>query len=169
LDLLKTVFWLSFLITAGGLDFISKTFSLCKPAKKYELSDFMEWMDMVYSYLAMVDYPFAANFLEPLPAWPVKGLFYFDYLRQRLYVYSQLCILVPFFNLITAGSLDFLTKTFSLCKPVENKYDLSDVLDWLASVYVDLAMVDYPYAASFLEPLPGWPVKVCFSTFAFAV
>ncbi|KAK7503717.1 hypothetical protein BaRGS_00004840 [Batillaria attramentaria] len=58
-----------------------------------------------------------------------------------------------------AGGLDFLSQTFSLCKPLTSKYDLFDMMDWLANVYVNLAMVDYPYPASFLEPLPGWPVK----------
>ena len=62
--------------------------------------------------------------------------------------------------LSTAGGLDFISKTFSLCKPIEDKYALSDMLDWLAGIYGNLAMVDYPYAASFLEPLPAWPVKV---------
>ena len=62
--------------------------------------------------------------------------------------------------LSTAGGLDFISKTFSLCKPIEDKYALSDMLDWLAGIYSNLAMVDYPYAASFLEPLPAWPVKV---------
>ena len=61
---------------------------------------------------------------------------------------------------LTAGNLTFLSNTFSLCKPVEDKYALSDMLDWLAVIIGKVAMVNYPYPASFLQPLPAWPVTV---------
>lgn len=38
-----------------------------------QLSD---WLDSAYSYLAMVDYPYASNFLMPLPAYPIKEVFF---------------------------------------------------------------------------------------------
>jgi len=31
--------------------------------------------------------------------------------------------------------------------------------DWLQNTFFDIAMVDYPYPASFLEPLPAWPIN----------
>lgn len=68
-------------------------------------------------------------------------------------------IFLPFCH-CAAGGLEFLTSSFSLCKPLESKYDLEDLMNWLVDIYGNLAMVDYPYPASFLEPLPAWPVKV---------
>jgi lysosomal Pro-X carboxypeptidase len=35
----------------------------------WELED---WLSSAYSYLAMVDYPFASDFLMPLPAYPIR-------------------------------------------------------------------------------------------------
>lgn len=56
----------------------------------------------------------------------------------------------------------FLTNTLKLCKPLTSMKNISDLKDWLYNTYGNLAMVDYPYPATFLEPLPGWPIKeVC--------
>lgn len=52
-----------------------------------------------------------------------------------------------------------LTKTFHFCQKLENTDDLSN---WLESAYSYLAMVNYPYPANFMMPLPGNPIKeVC--------
>jgi lysosomal Pro-X carboxypeptidase len=60
----------------------------------------------------------------------------------------------------SASGLETLTKSLTLCKPLLSETDVSQLKDWLAETWVNLAMVDYPYAASFLEPLPAWPIKV---------
>ncbi|XP_020597700.1 lysosomal Pro-X carboxypeptidase [Phalaenopsis equestris] len=53
-----------------GLVKLSRKFRLCKELNNtQQLSD---WLDSAYSYLAMVDYPYASNFLMPLPAYPIK-------------------------------------------------------------------------------------------------
>jgi lysosomal Pro-X carboxypeptidase len=53
-----------------------------------------------------------------------------------------------------------LATAFRLCEPLKDGDQLSD---WLEAVYFNLAMVDYPYPSSFLEPLPGWPIEqFCF-------
>lgn len=48
----------------------------------------------------------------------------------------------------------------SLCDPVRSQVDVLKVKYWLAETWFNLAMVDYPYPANFLEPLPGFPIKV---------
>ncbi|KAJ8028035.1 Lysosomal Pro-X carboxypeptidase [Holothuria leucospilota] len=53
----------------------------------------------------------------------------------------------------------------SLCDPLPSKEDVQQVKDWLAETWFNLAMVDYPYPANFLEPLPGFPIKVVCSKF----
>lgn len=55
-----------------------------------------------------------------------------------------------------------ITNIFHLCKPLKNEDDVYHFRDWLSETWVNLAMVNYPYPASFLEPLPAWPIKaVC--------
>ncbi|KAI8799105.1 lysosomal Pro-X carboxypeptidase isoform X1 [Biomphalaria glabrata] len=61
------------------------------------------------------------------------------------------------------GGYQFITETFGLCSPLTSKYDLQPFMAFLVDMYVNLAMVNYPYPASFLADLPGWPVKVACS------
>ena len=53
-----------------------------------------------------------------------------------------------------------MTKAFSLCTPLLNDRDVARFKNWMASNYDYMSMVDYPYAADFLAPLPGNPIKV---------
>ncbi|CAG9768709.1 unnamed protein product [Ceutorhynchus assimilis] len=48
---------------------------------------------------------------------------------------------------------------FKLCKTLGNEDDVGKFIDSLEEIYVNLAMLNYPYATSFLAPLPGNPVK----------
>jgi len=55
-----------------------------------------------------------------------------------------------------------LGKMFKLCKPLVGFNDVYMLNNYLSEVWVNLAMVDYPYPASFLENLPAHPIKeVC--------
>ncbi|KAJ3696160.1 hypothetical protein LUZ60_001537 [Juncus effusus] len=57
------------------------------------------------------------------------------------------------------NGLSKLTKTFQICNTLNNTDEL---IDWIDSAYSYLAMANYPYAANFLMPLPGNPIKeVC--------
>ena len=62
-----------------------------------------------------------------------------------------------------AEGLAKLTSIFKTCKPLSSKDDAAVLKGWLNNVYGNLAMADYPYPASFLAPLPAWPIKVCSS------
>lgn len=54
----------------GGLQNLTDKFSLCSQLNY--TSELEDWMYSAYSYLAMVNYPYAADFVEPLPAFPIK-------------------------------------------------------------------------------------------------
>ncbi|XP_033743096.1 lysosomal Pro-X carboxypeptidase-like [Pecten maximus] len=55
-----------------------------------------------------------------------------------------------------------LSTSFDLCALLNTSADTDALKSWLVDIMFNLAMVDYPYPASFLEPLPGWPIKaVC--------
>ncbi|KAK9921383.1 hypothetical protein M0R45_029894 [Rubus argutus] len=56
----------------GGLDLLRKSFKICK---NYISADYLEsWLSTAYIYTAMTDYPTSSNFLNPLPAFPVKQM-----------------------------------------------------------------------------------------------
>uniref|UniRef100_A0A6Q2WZW4 Lysosomal Pro-X carboxypeptidase n=1 Tax=Esox lucius TaxID=8010 RepID=A0A6Q2WZW4_ESOLU len=58
--------------TDSGLRWLSSEFSLCSPLKKTDVAGFKAWLQETWVNLAMVDYPYEANFLQPLPRWPVQ-------------------------------------------------------------------------------------------------
>ena len=49
---------------------------------------------------------------------------------------------------------------FELCDDI---LDVNVLIDWFTAIFGNLAMVNYPYPTSFLEPLPAWPVSVACS------
>jgi len=60
------------------------------------------------------------------------------------------------------SGLDWLEDAWQLCHPV-NGSDLQSLREWLSNMYTNYAMIDYPYPANFLSPLPAFPVKVACS------
>lgn len=62
--------------------------------------------------------------------------------------------------LISAEGKSWLSEQWKLCSPLEADSDVTILKNWLAEIYVDLAMINYPYPANFLTPLPGYPIKV---------
>ncbi|XP_077632324.1 lysosomal Pro-X carboxypeptidase isoform X1 [Crocuta crocuta] len=59
--------------TGGGLDWLSEAFHLCTPLRNSrDVQHLKGWISETWINLAMVDYPYESNFLQPLPAWPIK-------------------------------------------------------------------------------------------------
>ncbi|CAG9817007.1 unnamed protein product [Phaedon cochleariae] len=55
-----------------------------------------------------------------------------------------------------------LTKLWNFCTPLKTSDDIDTLVDWLTNIYVNVAMVNYPYPTSFLADLPAYPVRaVC--------
>ena len=58
--------------------------------------------------------------------------------------------------------LKWISDTFHMCKPFTKKEEVKELKDYLADVWTNMAMMNYPYPTSFLKPLPGFPVTVRF-------
>ncbi|XP_028855891.1 lysosomal Pro-X carboxypeptidase-like [Denticeps clupeoides] len=56
----------------------------------------------------------------------------------------------------TDEGLRWLAAEFGLCSPLSRGDGLKS---WLQETWGNLAMVNYPYGADFLQPLPAWPVQ----------
>ncbi|VDP20454.1 unnamed protein product [Schistosoma margrebowiei] len=53
-----------------------------------------------------------------------------------------------------------LSNDLRLCKPIQNDFEFYWVLKWARNAFVMMAMLDYPYKASFMASLPANPVNV---------
>lgn len=53
-----------------------------------------------------------------------------------------------------------LSSTFRLCSPMTQKSEVSHLYGWIRNAFTYQAMLDYPYATSFIGHLPGYPVNV---------
>ena len=70
--------------------------------------------------------------------------------------------LLELFN--TKEGRDTIEKVFNLCPGQMSKQFLEkNVVAWARNAFTLLAMVDYPYPASFLAVLPGYPVNLACS------
>lgn len=61
---------------------------------------------------------------------------------------------------------DSLTNVFHLCTPLTNTSTTLDLYNWISTAYSYMAMADYPYPATFLGPMPSYPVSVAASFFS---
>ncbi|KAH8317821.1 hypothetical protein KR074_011168, partial [Drosophila pseudoananassae] len=64
--------------TEAGKKQISDAFNLCSPIKSdADLKKFLDYVEEIYSNLAMVNYPYNSSFLAPLPAFPVRQVCFY--------------------------------------------------------------------------------------------
>lgn len=56
----------------------------------------------------------------------------------------------------------WLSEKWKMCSTLSTDGDVFKLKDWISELLVNLAMVNYPYPANFLAPLPGNPIKVKF-------
>ncbi|KAH8282704.1 hypothetical protein KR054_009227, partial [Drosophila jambulina] len=62
----------------AGKKQISEAFNLCTPLRTDgDLKQFLDYVEEVYSNLAMVNYPYNSSFLAPLPAYPVRQVCFY--------------------------------------------------------------------------------------------
>ncbi|KAJ8978008.1 hypothetical protein NQ317_002770 [Molorchus minor] len=54
----------------------------------------------------------------------------------------------------------FVSATWKLCDHLKTAADVDKLIDWLSNIYVNLAMINYPYPTDFLVALPAYPVKI---------
>ena len=60
--------------TAEGRAWLSRRFSLCpgEELSAQSVDRLVTWISAAYEYMAMTDYPNAATFLQPMPAYPIR-------------------------------------------------------------------------------------------------
>ncbi|RNA18807.1 dipeptidyl peptidase 2-like [Brachionus plicatilis] len=62
-------------------------------------------------------------------------------------------------NAAKQGDYKLLSEKFKLCEPISDAAGYKHLLLWMRNAFTIMAMVDYPYPASFLGDLPAWPVR----------
>lgn len=55
-----------------GRAWLTAQFQLCKPLKQETVDDFVAFILNAWDSMSMTDYPAPANFLNPMPAYPIK-------------------------------------------------------------------------------------------------
>jgi lysosomal Pro-X carboxypeptidase len=76
-----------------------------------------------------------------------------------------------FTRIITAAKnndtkfIPVVAESFKTCNPVETAENVTALTDLIRNGFTYMAMTNYPYASSFLEPMPGYPVNVSCKAF----
>jgi hypothetical protein len=75
--------------TDEGLKWLTETFVLCESLKVSDTNTFISWLSSTWESLAMIDYPNAASFLQPLPPYPIgvsHQIYHIRFYMQKIYL-----------------------------------------------------------------------------------
>ncbi|CAG5125800.1 unnamed protein product [Candidula unifasciata] len=123
---------------------------------------------MRFKYPNIVDGALAASapiFMQD-PSGPHK--FFFSHVTKDFRDVSEKCydlVKLAFrqMNDLAArgqSGLDEVASKFQLCDKLTDAASYSQLLGWARNAFVMMAMLDYPYPASFMAQMPAFPVKV---------
>lgn len=157
----------------GGDQVIGSTFSLCTPFNSTQFDHLVGWIRNSLLMMAMVDYPYPADFFGRLPAWPVKaaceimlgealtskdelqalanaaGLFYngTEGTKECFDIYEDFIYCADITGCGTgpeAVAWDFQCCTeFQLAQPSNNVTDMFPAMAWNESIVGDYCMNKY--------------------------
>ncbi|CAA6672264.1 unnamed protein product [Spirodela intermedia] len=113
-----------------GMAEISKMFKPCKPL--HSVYSARDWLWSAFVYTAMVDYPTPANFMKPLPAYPVKKMCkIIDGLPAGMDRLSKA---------IAAASLYYNYTGSAKCFQIENETDAHGLHGWSWQTCTEMVM-----------------------------
>ena len=58
------------------------------------------------------------------------------------------------------GDWEAMGKAFNTCRTISTYQDIDNLYLHLMNGFAYMAMTNYPYSSSFLNPMPAWPVNV---------
>ncbi|XP_063685049.1 dipeptidyl peptidase 2-like [Bolinopsis microptera] len=122
------------------------------------------WMRLRYPQL--VDVALAASAPLPMMARTAKPKqAFFEIVTEDFKAADERCPDIvrkgfsQLYNIVkTPGYQASVTDTFKLCKTFDVS-QFNHLVGWARNAMLMMAMVDYPYPASFMGELPAWPVK----------
>jgi lysosomal Pro-X carboxypeptidase len=79
-------------------------------------------------------------------------------IRSSWSVLSNVAGLSDLTNVTNGTGLEWINDNFNLCDPFTSPDNITVLKEYLTDLWIDLAMMNYPYPTTFLKPLPANPV-----------
>lgn len=127
------------------------------------------WFRIKYPHLAI------GALAASAPVWQFPGLgydchAYFTIVTKDFAEYSEDCVsaIRRSWKVIrdqasSEEGRQKLSQKFNLCpgEELNSNSSVDRFVSWISSAYEYMAMTDYPNAATFLQPMPAYPIRVC--------